>query len=768
MIKKLNILCLQIFLVLGLLMSHQNKFMVEIGFNNISDLDKLNKIGIDIDHHRTQKHVHAFVTHDQKVEIKNLGFSISTIPNLAKQYYEELKKLGIEQRNPMLEYHDYNELTAFLQNIAASYPSITRLESIGQSVQGKELWVMQISDNPGINEIEPEFKYVANMHGDETPGREFSLYLIEWLCENYGSSDRATFLVNNTDIYIMPTMNPDGFELGQRYNANNIDLNRDFPDQFYDPSNTLSGRQPETRAVMEWSWSHNFVLSANMHSGALVVNYPYDGPNSGSYSACPDDDMFVHISTAYSDAHPNMEQGGFNNGITNGSQWYAIDGGMQDWNYVWEQDFDVTLEQSQTKWPNSNQLSSLWNQHREPLLVYLEQIHTGLKGLILDSSTGQPVNADIKVDGIDKIINPDLQHGDYYRLLSPGTYTVTAEAYGYFSQTVTVNIDDLNASVHDFNMEPIPQEPYLDFVSQDAGLINSGDQASMFITLSNIGIGTATGVSAQLSSSSPFVSVTNSYSSFPNISQNSQGTSNNPFAFSVSPSCPSNTLINFNLAISSNQGSWEQNFGIAVGLEAEDFETAGLSSLDWSMSGSSDWFVTENEAYEGSYSARSGNISDNQQSVISITMEASNSGSISFYKKVSSEENYDYLRFFIDNTEKGSWAGEIDWSQESYQVQEGEHTYRWEFDKDGSVSEGSDCGWIDSVVFPPTESDSPVVVGDLNFDGTINILDVVISINFVLGVDYPSDIETLASDINGDGTINVLDIVLLVNIILGA
>jgi len=742
--------------------------MVEIGFGNVSDLDELNKIGIDLDHHRTSSSVHAFVTKDEKNLIEGLGFSVSAIPNHARQYFEELKKLGEQQRNPMLEYHDYNELTAFLQDIASSYPSITRLESIGQSVQGRELWVMQISDNPGLNEVEPEFKYVANMHGDETPGREFSLYLIEWLCENYGSSDRATFLVENTDIYIMPTMNPDGFELGQRYNANNVDLNRDFPDQFYDPNNTLSGRQPETRAVMEWSWSHNFVLSANMHSGALVVNYPYDGPNSGSYSACPDDDMFVHVSMAYSDAHPNMEQGGFNDGITNGAQWYAIDGGMQDWNYVWEQDFDVTLEQSQTKWPNSNQLSSLWNQHREPLLVYLEQVHTGLRGLVVDNSTGQAVNADIKVQGIDKIINPDMEHGDYYRLLTPGTYTVTAEAYGYFPQSITVNIDGSSASVHDFYMEPMPQEPYLDFVSQDAGLINSGDQASMFITLSNLGIGTATGVSAQLSSSSPFVSVTSSYSSFPNISQNSQGTSNNPFTFTVSPSCPSNTLVNFNLAISSNQGSWEQNFNIAVGLAAEDFETAGFSSLDWSMSGSSDWIVTGNEAYEGSYSAKSGNINDNQQSVLSITMEATEPGSISFYKKVSSEANYDYLRFFIDNTEKGSWAGEVNWSQESYQVQEGEHTYRWEFDKDGSVSDGSDCGWIDSIVFPPTESENQVVVGDLNFDGTINILDVVISINFVLGVDSPSDIESLAADINGDGTINVLDIVLLVNIILGA
>jgi carboxypeptidase D len=140
---------------------------------------------------------------------------------------------------------------------------------------------VDISDNPGINEIEPEFKYVANMHGDEVVGRELCLKLIEWLCENYYIDPRATNLINNVDIFIMPSMNPDGFEMGSRYNANGFDLNRDFPDQFEDPSNTTNGRQPETVAVMEWAWEQNFVLSANMHGGALVANYPFDGPSSG-------------------------------------------------------------------------------------------------------------------------------------------------------------------------------------------------------------------------------------------------------------------------------------------------------------------------------------------------------------------------------------------------------------------------------------------------------------------------------------------------------
>ncbi|HIN20157.1 MAG TPA: DUF2817 domain-containing protein [Candidatus Marinimicrobia bacterium] len=648
--------------------SRAEKRMVEINFDQLTQLHQLVEMGIDLDHHRTLTEVHAFVTDEEFELIRQLNFEIKKIPNQAKLYYEELKNNSQDSRNPMEAYHDYNELTTFMQDIADSYPDITRLESIGQSVQGRELWVMEISDNPGVNEVEPEFKYVANMHGDETVGRELSLYLIEWLVEGYGSNSQATNLINNTAIFIMPTMNPDGFELGQRYNANGIDLNRDFPDQFTDLSNTTNGRAPETKAVMEWTWEHHFVLSANMHGGALVANYPFDGPNSGSYSASPDDDLFIHISLAYADAHPNMESGGFSNGITNGAQWYAIFGGMQDWNYIWEGDFDITLEQHEIKWPNSNQLPGLWNDHREPMLSYLEEVYDGIRGIVTDAETGEPMVANISVQGIDHDITPDPENGDYYRLLTPGTYTLTAQAFGYLAQSETVTV---------------PLNGYAE--------------------------------------------------------------------------------LNFQLSID----PW------LAEADIEDFEAGGFNTFNWEFSGNADWQTDNSEVFEGSYSGKSGNIDHSEESSLSITLDVVEEGQLSFYKKISCENvgsqtgnYYDYLSFSIDGTEMDKWAGEIDWSLESFPVSACSHSFEWLFIKDHAVTSGADAAWIDFVVFPPLSTDE-CPSSDINQDCIVNVLDVILLVNFVLENDTPTSSEFAAADLNQDGVLNVIDVVLMVNVILG-
>ena len=123
--------------------------MYKISFSNISELDELVKMNIDLDHHRTDSTVHAFVTDEEYNQISNLDFGIIDIPNQAKLYFQELTSDNQSLRNPMRSYHNYDELTDFLQEISSQHPNITNLLSIGQSVQGRELWIIEISDNPG-------------------------------------------------------------------------------------------------------------------------------------------------------------------------------------------------------------------------------------------------------------------------------------------------------------------------------------------------------------------------------------------------------------------------------------------------------------------------------------------------------------------------------------------------------------------------------------------------------------------------------------------
>ena len=206
----MNKIIINIFLI-SALFSTTSYETYSIIINNAQDLDHVNSTGAIIDHYHHNNLVHILATDSQYNTIFNSGIVIKKINNDAREYYLELLEETRDSDNPMRDYHNYSELTDFLVNISNTYPSITNLISIGQSVQGRELWVLEISDNPGINEVEPEFKYIANMHGDETVGRELSLFLIDWLCSNYGIDNRATNLVNNTSIYIMPSMNPDGF-----------------------------------------------------------------------------------------------------------------------------------------------------------------------------------------------------------------------------------------------------------------------------------------------------------------------------------------------------------------------------------------------------------------------------------------------------------------------------------------------------------------------------------------------------------------------------
>ena len=200
----------------------------------------------------------------------------------------------------LTHYHNYTTVESTFKQFAADHPDLARLYSIGKSAQGRQLYVLRLSSGmDSVQKLEretdpdpndplalkfpiidnkPMFKYVANMHGNEAIGRELVMFLSEYFIQNYPSDSRVARLLNTTDIWLMPSLNPDGFEAAEegncytkesdggkgRANANDKDLNRNFPDQFRDGTDReslLSGREPETLAAMKWIVSNPFVLS---------------------------------------------------------------------------------------------------------------------------------------------------------------------------------------------------------------------------------------------------------------------------------------------------------------------------------------------------------------------------------------------------------------------------------------------------------------------------------------------------------------------------
>ena len=368
------------------------------------------------------------------------------------------------QPSTTIEYihHSNQDLLSLMTFYGDQFPNITRLYSIGQSVNGVELQVMEISDNPGTHEVgEPEFKYVANMHGNEVTGRETLLYLMQYLCNNYATNDTVKTLVDNTRIHLMPTMNPDGYSIAQvgdsagvvgRYNAHGVDLNRNFPDRFGRETGTP---EPETQAVIDWIHSYPFVLSANLHNGALVANYPYDNNVNGEsiYSRSPDDDIFRQLAFSYSRAHPTMHLGlsacegyeeSFVDGITNGAEWYNIDGGMQDYHYVKSNCFEITIEQHCYKYPPASMLEEIWEDNRNALMTYIQEVHKGVKGVVTDIYGGPIANAEVKVQSRSGVITTTSE-GEYWRLLAPGNYVVSVGAQGYSTNYSAVSVGTAQA-----------------------------------------------------------------------------------------------------------------------------------------------------------------------------------------------------------------------------------------------------------------------------------------------------------------------------------
>ena len=232
------------------------------------------------------------------------------------------------------------------------------------------------------------------------------------------------------------------------------------------------------------------------------------------------------------------------------------------------------------------------------------------------------------------------------------------------------------------------------------GRLESGETAVLRIINQNVGGSDSPVAVGTISSGSPFVAV----SAADTLGQlaASAGEKAAVFYLTVLPASP----VSISVALQYHLGAGDYTTDeviepLIVNPIVETFETNGFGQFGWTQAGNKPWTTTSVGAYAGQYCARSGIITHNQKSVMKLPLLISDKGYISFARRVSSEADYDFLFFYIDDQIVGAWSGNVPWGEVSFPVEAGQHTFMWSYEKDDIVSSGSDRAWVDNVILPP-------------------------------------------------------------------
>ncbi len=351
---------------------------------------------------------------------------------------ETLKVIPVESSFSHREFepfHTYETLSAELKTIAEKYPNLVDLQSAGKTVQGREMWYVRLTSKSSVTPSKPKVLYISSMHGDEVTGKEMMVYLIRDLLAKYGNDAATTALLDHSEVFIMPSMNPDGTQKSQRFNANGVDLNRDFPELNESP---FGGNQAiETRNIMELHRENHFLVALNFHGGSLCVNIPWDSRKNNSNTLFEDNTLMLSMAHQYADANAPMKanhSSNFNHGVTYGYEWYPVYGGMQDWASFFRQSIHATIEISNTKWPNANTLPTFWNQNKVGLFQYLKNGLTGIHFKAVNVE-GQLLDVSVGISSSKRALNFS---GYVHRPSVTAEQQVTVSAQGYKTKTLSM------------------------------------------------------------------------------------------------------------------------------------------------------------------------------------------------------------------------------------------------------------------------------------------------------------------------------------------
>lgn len=500
-------------------------------------------------------------------------------------------------------YHTWSENIAFVDSLRLLYPEVVSEKwSLGQTLQGRDIWAFRVSANPDVDEDEPEIFIDGMHHAREIMASEFPIMFAEYLASNYGSDPEITWLLDHRELYIVPVVNPDGFVYNEVTNPNGggqwrknrrnnggsygVDINRNYPFQWglddigsspWPDDLTYrgpeAGSELETQAMMDFVNSREFRTGDSVHTYSNLLLYPWGYTTAPS----PDDAVFQHMAaemTKFNGYEPGQP----------GDVLYNVNGGSFDWYYGdisrHARFFSFSSEiggSSDGFWPPESRRQPLFEENIWPH-IYLMRV----AGVWVSAHT--PV-----VLGVGETLLPGQS----------AELSFTLE-----NQSVYNSITGLNLTV-----------------KTDDPWVQLGEAARTIGALASLDSTDLTG---------------------------------DPLPFTVDPACPEGRQITFTVVLHLAEGDLSSEISVTVGspvaIASDDFE-AGTG--EWDLTGN--WSTTTSQSHSPSHSltdSPSGDYGNN--STTSATLRTPfRAATLQFWHRYAIEEGWDFGRVQVGSN--GTW-----------------------------------------------------------------------------------------------------------------
>ena len=614
----------------------QNYKEVKIYINNPNDIMYLQQLGMEFDHPHLNKDnsVSMFISGNDFLILQSSGYSYEILIDDWFDYYEKLPTLTESEKQNFIQdnkenynvegfgfgsmggFYTLNEVILEIDSMKMLYPNlITTKQSIGNTVEGRPIYMVKISDNPDLTESEPRVLYTALHHAREPQSMMQMIYFMYYLLENYGTDPEATYLVNNRELYFIPVVNPDGYEYNRTTNPNGggfwrknrrnngssygVDLNRNYgPYEYWNAPNggsstspssdtyrgTAPFSEPETAAIRDFIAGKGIKNTLNYHTYSNLLIYPYGALGHET----PDSLIFREY------AKDMTQFNGYVYGTDIQTVNYSTRGNSDD--YMYDGDtglngdkiFAMTPEVGSTGfWPSQPEIFPLAIENLFPNLYYA------------------------------------WVSGAYVGLIDPG-----------------------------YNKQ----------------YFNPGDIVLMNSVFRNKGLSNSETIEVELTSLSPYLTVNSGTGLFSSIPAREDAPLTTPFSFTVSPSAPIDTEARLLVTTSSDNIVMNSDtLKIILGTPVFVFQDTtnnplNLWTVTYSPTTSPKWEATTQSFYSSPVSytdSKDGSYTNNATVTMTLTNPVDLSGIINprltYWTKFDIEDDWDYGQVKVSTNNGSSW-----------------------------------------------------------------------------------------------------------------